>query len=132
MSVSFVQPVMKTFTAGEDLSAKQYTFVKFGSNNESIVGCSVADEKSIGILMNAPASGELAEVALPGGGAKLKARGVIARGAYISTTNAGQGKAAAVLDGAVAHVGAMAHMTSATNDIIEVLVISAPLSKPAA
>jgi len=125
--MSYMQPRIKSFKCGSDLSAKQFTFVKFGSDDETIVPCTVADEKSIGVLMNAPdfSVGEFAEVALPGGGAKLKASGVIPRGSYISSAvTSGQAKVAAPGSGLHSHVGAIAHATSATNDIISVELVA--------
>lgn len=122
--MSFTQPRMKSFKAGADLSAKQYSFVKFGADSETIVSCSVADEKSIGILMNAPLSGEIAEIALPGGGAKLKASATITRGDYLSSTNAGAGKLAAPGSGVHSHIGAIAHDSAVVNDIFEVDVVA--------
>ncbi len=124
--MDFMEPKIKTFRAGADLSAKQFHFVKFGTDDDSVIPCSAADEKTVGILMNAPdfASGELCEVAMPGGGAKIKASAVIARGAYVAATATGQGKTSAPTSGNHSHVGAIAQKTSATNDVIEVIVVA--------
>ena len=70
MSQVYLAPKIQAFTAGADLSTHQYKLVKFDSTNNSVILCGNA-EKPIGVLMNAPASGDLAEVALQGG-AKVK------------------------------------------------------------
>lgn len=88
---SYIQPNMKTFCAEADLSAKQFGFVKFGSTNDKVVPCG-ADEKAIGIVMNADVkSGDFAEIAMIGGGALLKVAGVIALGDSIKSDVNGSG-----------------------------------------
>ena len=72
--MSMREPTIKTFVAGEDLSSYQYCFVKYSGAqgpNAAVVKAG-ANEKSCGILQNAPASGEPAEVAIMGGGAMCK------------------------------------------------------------
>lgn len=89
---SYVQPNMKTFEAAEDLSAKQFHFVKFTSSEDGKkVSLCGAGEKGIGVLMNAPASGEDAEVALLGGGALLKINGTVAAGASLAADSENKG-----------------------------------------
>lgn len=51
-----------SFVAGADLSALQYSFVKQHTTANQVVKCG-AGEQMLGILQNAPASGEVAEVA---------------------------------------------------------------------
>ena len=132
MNTPSVPAITKTFYAGADLSALQYTFVKFGSADDTVIAASAAEEVTCGILMNAPASGELAEVALPGGGALLKMSGTVARGARLSTTSAGLGKAAAVINSTDVYVGAILHQSAVANDVAEVLVVASSLNKPSA
>lgn len=60
MSVRNVSSVTN-FVAGADLSALQYSFVKLHTTADQVVKCG-AGERSIGILQNAPESGEVAEV----------------------------------------------------------------------
>jgi hypothetical protein len=78
------QPKILAFNAGEDLSAHQYKHVKFGADEKTVVLCGLG-ERAVGILQNAPKSGEVAEVAIYGGGAKVKCVGVLAKGASISS-----------------------------------------------
>lgn len=52
-------------TASADLSAKQYYFVKL-SGDKTVTVCAGTTDKPIGILQNAPASGEAAVVACSG------------------------------------------------------------------
>lgn len=110
-----LEPVIQAFEAGADLSALQYTFVKHGADGKKVVGAG-ADEKSVGILMNAPKSGEQAEVAVAGG-AKLKSGGTIGLGASIRSDAAGVGKA---VTSGFAH--AIAMDSAVANDIIPVLI----------
>ena len=59
-------PVLKPgiWTAGEDLSAKQYYFVKL--SGQTVVLCSALTDVPIGVLQNAPESGQAAEVMVIG------------------------------------------------------------------
>jgi hypothetical protein len=87
--------VKVTLVAGADLSAKQYTFVKVNSSGEAIAAAAATDIP-IGVLQNAPTSGQEAEVLIVGG-TKIVAGAAIADGAQIGTTSAG--KAAALVAG---------------------------------
>jgi hypothetical protein len=58
--------VKVTLVAGADLSAKQYTFVKLNSSGEAIAAAAATDIP-IGVLQNAPTSGQEAEVLVVGG-----------------------------------------------------------------
>lgn len=70
MSQVHLKPMIQAFTAGADLSTHQYKLVKFDATNNAVILCGNA-EKPLGVLMNNPASGEIAEVAVQGG-AKVK------------------------------------------------------------
>jgi hypothetical protein len=87
--------VKVTLVAGADLSAKQYTFVKINSSGEAVAAAAATDIP-VGVLQNAPTSGQEAEVLIVGG-TKLIAGAAIAEGAQIGTTSAG--KAAALVAG---------------------------------
>jgi hypothetical protein len=58
--------VKVTLVAGADLSALQYTFVKLNSSGEAIA-VAAATDVPIGVLQNAPTSGQEAEVLVVGG-----------------------------------------------------------------
>ena len=66
MSQVYLASKIQAFAAGADLTTHQYKLVKFGADNNSVVLCGNA-EKPLGVLMNAPNTGELAEVAVQGG-----------------------------------------------------------------
>jgi hypothetical protein len=70
MSQTYLSPKIIAKAAGADLTTHQYKLVKLGADNDSVVLCGNA-EKPMGVLMNAPNTGELAEVAVAGG-AKVK------------------------------------------------------------
>ena len=83
--------VKVTLVAGADLSAKQYTFVKLNSSGQA-VAVAAATDNPIGILQNAPLSGQEAEV-LVIGGSKLVLGGTVATTDVLSTTATGTGVA---------------------------------------
>ena len=80
-----------TASAGADLSAKQYYFVKMSADN-TVILCSGATDVPIGVLQNDPASGEEASV-LVVGGTKLVASAAIAAGLKIGTASTGKADA---------------------------------------
>jgi hypothetical protein len=83
--------VKVTLVAGADLSAKQYTFVKLNSSGQAIA-CAAATDLPIGILQNAPTSGQEAEV-LVSGGSKLVLGGTVAAAGIVSNSSTGTGVA---------------------------------------
>ena len=80
-------------TAGADLSAKQYHFVKLASATTVDV-CSAITDKPIGVLQNTPTSGQAAEVCIFGI-TKVVADGNLAAGNIIGTSSDGQADAIA-------------------------------------
>lgn len=80
-------------TAGADLSAKQYHFVKLASATTVDV-CSAITDKPIGVLQNTPTSGQAAEVCIFGI-TKVVADGTLAAGNIIGTSSDGQADAIA-------------------------------------
>jgi hypothetical protein len=87
--------VKVTLVAGADLSTKQYTFVKLDSSGQA-VAASGATDIPIGVLQNAPTSGQEAEVLIVGG-TKIVAGAAIGEGALVGTSAAG--KAVALVAG---------------------------------
>jgi len=87
--------VKVTLVAGADLSALQYNFVKINSSGLA-VACAAATDIPVGVLQNAPISGQEAEV-LVVGGTKIKAGAAIGEGAQIGTGSTG--KAVALVAG---------------------------------
>ena len=73
--------------ASADLSALQYTFVKLDVNGK-VVGCTVAGEKTIGVLQNKPKLGESA-VIRPMGLSKVVASAAIAANDFLAVAGAG-------------------------------------------
>jgi hypothetical protein len=80
-----------TLVAGEDLSAKQFYFVKINSSGQA-VACSGATDKPIGVLQNDPTSGKEAIVTVVGG-TKVVASASIDEGALIGTASSGKADA---------------------------------------
>ena len=87
--------VKVTLVAGADLSTKQYTFVKLDSSGQA-VAASGATDIPVGVLQNAPTSGQEAEVLIVGG-TKIVAGAAIGEGALVGTSSAG--KAVALVAG---------------------------------
>lgn len=114
MSSGYPKGTTKGFLAGADLSALQYTFVKLSGDSKTVVGCG-ADEIPVGILMNAPLSGQMAEVVIDGG-AQLKSSGVIGLNASIGSAALGEAKA--ITSGSAS---AIALDSAVDNDIFPVL-----------
>jgi hypothetical protein len=83
--------VKATLVAGADLSAKQYNFVKLNSSGQA-VACAAATDLPIGILQNAPTSGQEAEV-LIAGGSKLVLGGTVAAAGVVGVSATGTGVA---------------------------------------
>lgn len=77
--------------AGADLSTKQYYFVK-DDGNGLVVLCG-AGEQALGVLQNAPASGEAADIAVLGV-TKVVCSGALSAGAAIACDASGKAKAA--------------------------------------
>jgi hypothetical protein len=89
--MAYVQGGRKTFKAGGDLSALQYTGVKLNSSGNAIAATAATD-KVIGFVQNAPATNDSADVALrnSGGTFKAKAGGTIAVGDLLTIDASGR------------------------------------------
>lgn len=86
----------RTFIAGEDLSSAQFKFVTLESDGQ-IDLADAAGENAIGVLLNDPASGEAATVAVSGK-VMVTSGGTIAAGAQIQTDASGDALTAATGD----------------------------------
>jgi len=80
--------VKVTLVAGADLSTKQYTFVKLDSSGQAVAAAAATDIP-VGVLQNAPTSGQEAEVLIVGG-TKIVAGAAIGEGALVGTSSAGK------------------------------------------
>ena len=88
MAYEAAQVKVGQFTASADLSAKQYHFVKMSGNN-TVTVCAAVTDVPIGVLQNAPTSGQAAEVCLFGI-SKVVADATLAAGDVIGTSADGQ------------------------------------------
>lgn len=114
-------PNTRSYTAGGDLSAKQFHFVKVGTVVGTVVICGASD-KPIGIVQNAPLSGEAADVAIIGGGAKLAIAGTVTPGAFLKPDSNGKGVATAVSGDFFCAVADSIGSNGASGDNIPVLI----------
>lgn len=114
-----------SFTAAEDLSSYQYRFVtQYGMSNTTVGLMNAATDIPLGILQNAPAAGELAEVMLLGV-SKCVANAAIVVGAYVkaeyvSTSDNGKADAADTDYDNIA--GLVVHASGAEDDLCSVLL----------
>ena len=121
--------VVLSIPAGADLSAKQYTFVKLSS--ATVISAAAATDLPIGVLLNDPASGETAAVAVSGV-VKLKASAAISVGALVGTTSTGTGVSlTAGTDTTKYILGRAITAAGAAGDIITVAVNLANISRAA-
>ena len=86
----------RTFIAGEDLSSAQFKFVTLESDGQ-IDLADAAGENAIGVLLNDPAAGEAATVAISGK-VMVTSGGTIAAGAQVQTDASGDALTAAAGD----------------------------------
>ena len=86
--------------AGADLSSHQYKLVKVDSTTRQVVLCSATTDRPLGVLVNAPESGQAAEVAISGI-VKVQTDGSVAIQNLVGTDADGlaQGKGPATADG---------------------------------
>lgn len=107
--------------AGADLSAKQYYFVKLSAAN-TVVACSGATDVPVGILQNAPASGEIAEVMVCGI-SKVSADAALSVGNLVGTSADGQADAkTAGTDTTEYSVGVVLQAVSNAGELATVMV----------
>ena len=106
-----------TFKAGGTI--RDYRFVKFSAAG-TVVECT-ANGKAIGIAQNSSdvSSGELVEVALSGGGAKLKIAEAVSQANFLTSTGVGKGE---IADAQHEFCGAISFQSGAAEDIISVRV----------
>lgn len=87
-----------TLPAGVDLSTHQYKMVDIVPGTGRVILASVAGQRIIGVLQDAPAViGQSARIRTGAGAiTKMVSSGVIARGASLATTNVGTAATAAL------------------------------------
>lgn len=121
--------VVLSIPAGADLSTKQYTFVKLSGT--SVISAAAATDLPIGVLVNDPANGETAAVAVSGV-VKVKASAAITAGALIGTTSTGLAVSlTAGTDTTKYILGRAVTAAGAANDIITVAVNCANIARAA-
>lgn len=115
---SYLEPKVLTFKATAAIG--QYSVVKGGADNEHVsVSAAGATDKSVGIAMSAATvADQFTEVAVMGGGAKLKLAGTVAFGDKVTSNASGLGVVAASND----HVVGVAMEAGVSGDIIQIVV----------
>ena len=109
--------------AGADLSAKQFHIVKVASTAGTVVlnGTSLFAGNVTGVLMNKPASGEEAEVAIYGIVKVIVATSTIVAGDVIGCNSTSKGTDGSTTDNG-SRIGKALEASAAANDIITVLL----------
>jgi len=107
----------KSKVAGEDLSAKQYFIVQLNATG-GIEVAEGATDLIVGVLQNAPESGEMATYQYMGT-TKVKAGGVINVGDWVTTDSSGEA-IATTTDGNIVIGRYIGDAACADGDIIEV------------
>jgi Uncharacterized conserved protein (DUF2190) len=117
--MAFELPVLvdSSHRAYASLATKQFFFVKLSSNGIEL--CSGATDKPFGVLQNAPAAGEAAEV-MRLGISKVKAGGTIAIGAHVGTDGNGKADSKTVTTDATEYVVGTADEAAVDGDIFTV------------
>lgn len=115
---AFTEPRVESLLSDEAIEVGR--FVRAGSDNKH-GALAEAGERPIGISMNAvTASGQVLEVAKPGGGAKVKLGGTVSAGHFLKPTTGGKAIKGAA-DGDLCF--AQAQEAGVDGDIIAVEVI---------
>ena len=110
-----------TLVAAADLSALQYTFVKLNASGQAAAAAAATDIP-IGVLQNAPTSGQEAEV-LVVGGTKIVAGAAIGEGALVGTSATGRAVAlVAGTDTTKYVVGTLLTEAGASGDIVTAVI----------
>jgi len=117
-------------TASADLSAKQYYFVKV-SGDKTVTVCAAATDKPIGVLQNAPESGEEAEVTVIGV-TKISGDADLTAGDLIGTSGDGQADAKVPGTDTTEYIaGAVILGNSAAGGLITAVINCANISRAA-
>ena len=116
------QPFKITLSAGADLSAKQYRFVKLDSSGNAVV-CAAVTDKPVGVLQNNPTSGAEASVTIVGG-TKIVASAAATLGTALNFGTSSTGKAAtlAVTDTTKYVLGVYLQAPAADGDIVAAVI----------
>ncbi len=119
-----IESNQRTFKAGADLSGSQYYLVKLsGTDGTTVVLATSATDKIIGVLENAPVSGDNAVVRLISstGTGKVKSGGDITAGDKLTTN--GSGKAISTST-STNRVFGIALATTTSGDIVEYIPVT--------
>ena len=108
------------FTAGADLSSRQFYFMKLVSATEVSV-CSAITDVVIGVLQNNPATGEQAIVRVFGL-SKISANESLSYGHVIGTSSDGQASRVTLGSSTTVHVCGQAVEAASTGDVITAFI----------
>ena len=116
------QPFKITLSAGADLSAKQYYFVKLNSSGNA-VACAGVTDKPVGVLQNNPTSGQAAEIVVVGL-TKVSTDAALAIGDLVGTSADGQAAAYVAGTDTTKYVVGQALVTSGAADELTSIIVN--------
>ena len=116
------QPFKITLSAGADLSAKQYYFVKLNSSGNAVV-CAGVTDKPVGVLQNNPTSGQAAEIVVVGL-TKVSTDAALAIGDLVGTSADGQAAAYVAGTDTTKYVVGQALVTSGGADELTSIIVN--------
>jgi hypothetical protein len=105
--------------AGADLSSSQYKIVKFASTAGEVIVGALATDNLIGVLMNDPADGEAADIAVLGI-AKVQCEASQNAGAWVTSSTTGRAKVTSTGNDDV--IGKLLEASSDAGDIAAILL----------
>lgn len=118
-----------TLVAGADLSAAQYKFVKMDGSGQAVAVSGVTD-RPIGVLQNAPLSGQECEVLIVGG-TKVKAGGTIDEGSVVGVDTDGDAVAKTVGTDVTHYILGTALTAGASGEIVTAVINCASAARGA-
>ena len=121
----------KNFLAGGTINPSR--FVKPGADDNHVVQAAAGTDSILGVSQEllTPGSGDRVDVVMTGI-ARVKAGGVIAFGALVTSDGSGQAVSTAPTAGTVGRVAGIALQTAANGDLIDVLLTPGQRTTPAA
>lgn len=112
--------IISGLIAGADLSSDQYKFVKMASTAGEVVLVSATTDVAIGILQNAPADGEPAEVQFHGVSKVLAGATAIAQGDVLGWSSTARATARTAAGSRAMGLGV--EVSAAAGDIVTILL----------
>jgi hypothetical protein len=119
MALGGMHTSLAGLTAAGTLATSQYKIVKFASTAGQVIVGALATDNLIGVLMNDPADGEAADIAVLGI-AKVQAEASQSAGAWVTSSTTGRAKVTSTGNDDV--VGKLLEASTDAGDIVAILL----------